>query len=112
MGNLGWREGGSKIQRRGQEISFLKILQVDSCLWKESKWENADKEVVELYNRDKERICAKEEKGVLIVLIVKREEIHEFTEEQLRKWYLRPSKLPQMTLVFFVGKKNGKKQIV
>ena len=65
--------------------------------------------VVELYNRDKERICAKKGKGVLIV---KRGEMHEFTEEQLRKWYIRPSKLPQMTLVFFVGKKDGKKQIV
>ena len=64
---------------------------------------------MELYNRDKERICAKEGKDVLIV---KREEMHEFTEEQLRKWYIRPLKLPQMTLVFFVGKKNGKKQIV
>jgi len=90
-------------------MSFSKILQVDPCLWKESKWENADKEVVELYNRDKRRICAKEEKGVLIV---KRREMHEFTEEQLRKWYIRPSKLPQMTLVFFIEKKNGKKQIV
>ena len=64
---------------------------------------------MELYNRDKERICAKEGKGVLIV---KRGDIHEFTEEQLRKWYIRPSKLPQMILVIFVGKKNGKKQIV
>ena len=30
----------------------------------------------------------------------------------MRKGYIRPSKLPQMALVFFVGKKNGKKRIV
>jgi len=64
---------------------------------------------VELYNRDKGRICAKEEEGILIV---KRGEIYKFTEEQLKKWYTRPSKLPQMTLVFFIEKKNSKKQIV
>ena len=38
--------------------------------------------------------------------------MYEFIFEQLRKEYIRPSKLPQTTLVFFVGKKNGKKRIV
>ena len=32
--------------------------------------------------------------------------------EQLRKEYIRSSKLPQIAPIFFVGKKNGKKQIV
>ena len=41
-----------------------------------------------------------------------REEVHEFISEQLRKRYIRPLKSPQMALVFFVGKKDGKKQIV
>ena len=41
-----------------------------------------------------------------------REEIREFMKEQLRKGYIRLSKSPQMALVFFVGKKNGKKRIV
>ena len=41
-----------------------------------------------------------------------REEVHEFISEQLRKGYIKPSKLPQIALVFFVGKKNGKKKIV
>ena len=41
-----------------------------------------------------------------------REEVHEFIQEQLRKGYIRPSKLPQTALVFFVGKKNGKKRMV
>ena len=38
-----------------------------------------------------------------------REEMHKFISEQLRKGYIRPSKLPQMAPAFFVGKKNGKK---
>jgi len=41
-----------------------------------------------------------------------REELYEFIVEQLGKVYIRPSKSPQMALVFFVGKKNGKKKIV
>ena len=42
----------------------------------------------------------------------KKEEVREFVEEQLRKGYIRPSKSPQMSPVFFVGKKDGKKRIV
>jgi len=41
-----------------------------------------------------------------------REEVHEFILEQLRKGYIQPSKSPQMVLVFFVGKKDGKKRMV
>ena len=41
-----------------------------------------------------------------------REEVHEFIQEQLRKGYIRPSKSPQTALVFFVGKKDGKKRMV
>jgi len=41
-----------------------------------------------------------------------REEMHEFIQEQLRKGYIRLLKLPQMALVFFVEKKDGKKRIV
>ena len=41
-----------------------------------------------------------------------REEVCEFISEQLRKGYIRPSKSPQIALVFFIGKKDGKKWIV
>jgi len=41
-----------------------------------------------------------------------REEVQNFVEDQLRKGYIRPSKSPQMSPVFFVGKKNGSKRIV
>ena len=41
-----------------------------------------------------------------------RKEVWKFIQEQLRKEYIWPSKLPQTALVFFVGKKDGKKQMV
>jgi len=42
----------------------------------------------------------------------KREEVQNFINDQLRKGYIRLSKSPQTSLVFFVGKKNGSKRIV
>ena len=43
---------------------------------------------------------------------VEREEVQKFVKDQLREGYIRPSKLPQKSLVFFVPKKDGKKRIV
>jgi len=42
----------------------------------------------------------------------KREEVQNFINDQLRKEYIRPSKSPQTSPVFFVGKKDGSKRIV
>ena len=42
----------------------------------------------------------------------KRGEVHEFINKQLRKEYIRLSKLPQMALVFFVRKRDSKKYMV
>jgi len=36
----------------------------------------------------------------------KRGEMHKFVDEQLRKRYIKSSKLPQMAPVFFVGKED------
>ena len=41
-----------------------------------------------------------------------REEVCKFISEQLRKGYIKLSKSSQTAPVFFVGKKNGKKQMV
>jgi len=41
-----------------------------------------------------------------------REEVREFISEQLRKGYIWLSKSLQTVLVFFIGKKNGKKRVV
>jgi len=43
---------------------------------------------------------------------IEREEVQEFVKDQLRKGYIRPLKSPQISLVFFVLKKDGKKRIV
>ena len=43
---------------------------------------------------------------------VEREKVQEFMKDQLRKGYIRPSKSPQTSLVFFVLKKDGKKRMV
>ena len=45
-----------------------------------------------------------------LLLREEREEVHEFIKEQLRKEYIRPSKLSQTAPIFFVGKKDGKKE--
>jgi len=42
----------------------------------------------------------------------KREEVQNFVNDQLRKRYIRPSKSPQISPVFFVGKKDGSKRMV
>jgi len=41
-----------------------------------------------------------------------REEVQNFVEDQLRKGYIRLSKSPQTSPVFFVGKKDGSKRMV
>jgi len=41
-----------------------------------------------------------------------REEVQNFINNQLRKGYIRPSKYPQTSPVFFVGKKDGSKRMV
>jgi len=41
-----------------------------------------------------------------------RKEVQKFMEDQLKKRYIRPSKLPQTLPVFFIGKKDGSKRMV
>ena len=38
----------------------------------------------------------------------KKEEVQKFVNEHLKKGYIRPSKSPQISPVFFVGKKDGR----
>jgi len=59
----------------------------------------------------KERFVPRKKKMYLLSK-KKREEVYEFISEQLKKEYIESSKLPQTALVFFVGKKDGKKCIV
>ena len=41
-----------------------------------------------------------------------RKRVYEFISEKLRKSYIRPSKLSQTALVFFVEKKDSRKYMV
>ena len=41
-----------------------------------------------------------------------REEVQQFIQDHLQKGYIRPSKSPQTSPVFFVGKKNSEKHMV
>jgi len=51
-------------------------------------------------------------KGKIYPLLrIEREKLQEFVKDQLRKGYIRPSKSPQTSLVFFVPKKDGKKRM-
>ena len=59
----------------------------------------------------KERFVLRKGK-VYLLSREERGEIHEFINEQLKKRYIRLSKSPQIALVFFVEKKDGKKRIV
>ena len=59
----------------------------------------------------KEGFVLRKEK-VYLLSREEREKVREFIREQLRKGYIWPSKSPQTALVFFVGKKDGKKRIV
>jgi len=59
----------------------------------------------------KERFVLRKGK-VYLLSREERGEIHEFINEQLKKGYIRLSKSPQIALVFFVEKKDGKKRIV
>jgi len=55
----------------------------------------------------------KPQKGRIYLLSKnKREEVQNFVEDQLRKGYIRPLKLPQTSPVFFVGKKDSSKWMV
>jgi len=59
----------------------------------------------------KEEFVSRKEK-VCLLLREERKKVREFIVKQTRKRYIRPSKLLQTILVFFVGKKNRKKRIV
>ena len=55
----------------------------------------------------------KPKKGRIIPLLPQeQEEVTAFLDDQLKKGYIRPSKSPQTSPVFFVPKKDGKKRRV
>ena len=67
MGDLKWRRRSSKIRRRSKEVSTKIFSLVDSYVWKETDWKNADKKDMGSCNWDKEKVCAEEGKDVSVV---------------------------------------------
>jgi len=59
----------------------------------------------------KERFIPKKEK-VYSLSREEREEVQAFIEDQLQKGYIRPSKSPQMSPVYFVAKKDSKRRMI
>jgi len=55
-----------KVWGRGQEICSSKVSQVNLCLWKEGKWENANKKVVRICDRGKKIFYTKEGEDLLL----------------------------------------------
>jgi len=54
----------------------------------------------------------KPQKGRIYPLSKNEREVQNFVEDQLRRGYIRPSKSPQTSPVFFVGKKDDSKRMV
>ena len=59
----------------------------------------------------KETFVPQKEK-IYLLFKDEREEVQNFVEDKLRKGYIRSTKSPQTSPVFFVDKKDGKKRIV
>jgi len=53
-----------------------------------------------------------QKKRIYLLSKNEREEVQKFIEDQLRKGYIRPSKLPQTSPVLFVDKKDRSKRMV
>ena len=66
MGDMGQKMRSGEVWERGQEICSSKVSQVNLCLWTEGKWEDANKNVVRLCDRGKERFCTKEGEDLLL----------------------------------------------
>ena len=124
---LGWKKQEEKEEKRGrqaieEEEDEIKIRETEEMV---PRWFHKYLKVFEKKNSERmpmrktwDHVIDLREgfmpkKGKIYPLLrVEREEVQEFVKDQLRKGYIRPSKSPQMSLVFFVPKKDGKKRMV
>ena len=86
------------------------ILEVNQSFWKEDKWKNANKENIKPYNKVERKVHTKKRENLFLVQRRKKKskEVHSETDKE----FVWLSKLLQITLVFFVRKKDKKKRIV
>ena len=61
---------------------------------------------------DLKEIFKPKKKRIYLLSKDKRKEVPKFVNDQLRKEYIRPSKSPQTSPVFFVVKKDGSKRMI
>ena len=66
IGDLGWGKRSSKVRGRNKKTSTRIFSQVDSCLWKETKWKNTHKKTLRSYNRNKRKVYSEKEKSISI----------------------------------------------
>ena len=124
---LGWKKQEEKEEKRGrqaieEEEDEIKIRETEEMV---PRWFHKYLKVFEKKNSERmpmrktwDHVIDLREgfmpkKGKIYPLLrVEREEVQKFVKDQLRKGYIRPSKSPQTSLVFFVPKKDGKKRMV
>ena len=111
VGDLEQRRGSSKIRGRSKKIVPEKFHPWIKVFGKKQSERMLMRKVWDHTIEVKEGFVPRKRK-VYPLSREEREEVHEFIKEQLRKEYIRLSKSPQMVLVFFVGKKDGKKRMV
>ena len=81
---MGWRRRSSKIRGGSKEVGTRVIPQIDKSLWKESKWEDANKKSIGSYNRFEEEVCAQKRENISFVQRRKRrsEEVYLGVDEK------------------------------
>ena len=84
---------------------------MEESIWKKEVRKDASAKDLGPCHRVERGVYTKKGK-VYSLLREEREEVQKFVEDQLRKGYIRPSKLPQMLPVHFVAKKDGTRRMV
>ena len=111
MEDLGQRREGNKIRKEGKKASIRKTPQVDLHFGKKASERMPTRKLWDYAIDTKKKFVARKGK-VYPLSREEREEVHKFISEQLKKWYIRPSKSPQTAPVFFMGKKDRKMYMV
>jgi len=84
---------------------------VEESIWKDRVRENANEKSLGLCYRSQGDVQTTERKNLSSIQEREKGGLN-FVKDQLRKGYIRPSKSPQTSPVFFVGKKNSRKRMV
>ena len=95
----------------GQKWTVILGIPWLACHNSKINWKTGEVKMTRCLEECRKQWRPKQEK-VYLLLREEREEVRKFIKEQLRKGYIQLSKSLQIVPVFFVGKKDGKKQMV